>query len=120
MCRASTGHKASATGIYYRNIERTRHKRERVSTENELGLAWRSIALHSFPHLLSHLSACWQQRVVCRLLPTIKIIGKGCAHAQSRIFCDLFCRVGGRCLWAEFVDQGGRSVDASYLQGVKP
>jgi hypothetical protein len=72
------------------------------------------------PTCSADLSACWQQRVVCRLLQTIKITGKGCAHAQSRIFCDLFCPVGGDCLWAEFVNQGGRSSKRSYLQGVKP
>jgi hypothetical protein len=36
-----------------------------------------------------------------------KIMGKGCARAQSRIFCDLFCRVDGDCLRAEFVKDGG-------------
>jgi len=61
MCRASTEQKASATGIYCRNIERQGISASGGSTENENGLAQRDIAFYS-PRSLDNDDVWWLGR----------------------------------------------------------
>jgi hypothetical protein len=121
MCRASTEQKASATGIYCRNIERQGISASEGSTENENGLAQRDIAFYSLPHLLSQsIRAFGNSEWPVGCFRQLKLWVRGVHMRKAVFFAICFAILAATAYGQSSSTMADDQVNASYLQGVKP